>query len=80
MELPDDYGISLTFNVLDLVAYRDPAVIPSEPFEPSPPLMSDPVPECPLPPPLQRQCEPIECILDEQVTTTRSGAYQCYLV
>ena len=51
VDLPDDYGISSTFNVSDLVAYRDPAVIPSEPFEPSPPLVSDPIPECPLPAP-----------------------------
>ena len=48
VELPDDYGISSTFNVSDLVVYRDPAMIPSEPFEPSPPLVSDPAPECPL--------------------------------
>ena len=79
VELPDDYGISSTFNVSDLVAYRDPAVIPSEPFEPSPPLVSDPILECPLPAPFQHR-EQIEHILDEQVITTRSGAYQCYLV
>ena len=80
VDLPDDYGISSTFNVSDLVAYRDPAAIPSEPFEPSPTVVSDPTQECPLPPPLQRQHEQIECILDEQVTTMRSGAYQRYLV
>ena len=79
VDLPNDYGISSTFNVSDLVAYRDPAVIPSEPFEPSPPLVSDPVPECPLPAPFQQR-EQIEHILDEQVITTRSGAYQRYLV
>ena len=79
MELPNDYGISSTFNVSDLVAYWDPAVIPSEPFEPSPPLVSDPVPESPLPAPF-KQREQIEHILDEHVITTRSGAYQRYLV
>ena len=64
MELPDDYGISSTFNVSDLVAYRDPTVILSEPFEPSPPLVSDLVPECPLPTPFQ-QHEQVEHIQDE---------------
>ena len=80
VDLPGNYGISSTFNVSDLVAYRDLAAIPSEPFGPSPPIVSDLTKECPLPTPLQRQCEQIECILDEQVTTMRSGAYQCYLV
>ena len=79
MELPDDYGITSTFNVSDLVAYRDPTVIPSEPFEPSPPLMSDLAPECPLLAPFQQR-EQIEHILDEQMITTRNGAYQRYLV
>ena len=42
VDLPNDYGISSTFNVSDLVAYRDPTAIPSEPFEPSPTVVSDP--------------------------------------
>ena len=75
MELPDDYGISSTFNVSDLVAHQDPKVIPIEPFEPSPPLVSDPALECPLPAPLQ-QHEQIEYILlYEQVITTRNRIY-----
>ena len=54
-------------------------MIPSEPFEPSPPLVSDPAPECPLLAPFQQR-EQIEHILDEQVITTKNGAYQRYLV
>ncbi|KAG0491265.1 hypothetical protein HPP92_004663 [Vanilla planifolia] len=50
LELPDDYGVSNTFNISDLVAYKEPVEIPSEPFEPeSPPLVSEPLPECPQP-------------------------------
>ena len=79
MELLDDYGISSTFNISDLVAYRDPAVIPSESFEPSPPLVSDPTHECPLLAPLQQR-EQIEHILDQQVITTSNRVYQRYLV
>ena len=41
VDLPDDYGISSTFNVSDLVAYRDPAAIPSESFESSLTIVSD---------------------------------------
>jgi hypothetical protein len=37
IELPSDYGISSTFNIEDLVAYKGPATIPDDPFtEPSP--------------------------------------------
>ena len=32
LELPSELGISSTFNITDLVEYREPAVIPSEPF------------------------------------------------
>ena len=32
LELPPELGISSTFNITDLVEYREPAVIPSEPF------------------------------------------------
>ena len=36
LELPPELGISSTFNISDLVEYREPAMIPSEPFEPDP--------------------------------------------
>ena len=41
IELPSDYGISSTFNIEDLVAYKGPATILDDPFT-----------ELPLPPPL----------------------------
>ena len=47
LELPPELGISSTFNISDLAEYREPAMIPSEPFEPVPILESEPNPECP---------------------------------
>ena len=47
LELPSDFGISSTFNISDLREYIEPALIPSEPFEPDPILESEPPPECP---------------------------------
>ena len=47
LELPPELGISSTFNISDLVEYREPAVIPSEPFEPDQIIVSEPNPECP---------------------------------
>ena len=43
-----EYGISSTFNVVDLMAYKEPTAIPSDPFEPSPLIESEPTPEYPL--------------------------------
>ena len=34
LELPKDYGVNPTFNVLDLIPYRGLAVEPSEELEP----------------------------------------------
>ena len=47
LELPPELGISSTFNVLDLIEYREPTMIPNEPFEPDPIVGSEPNPECP---------------------------------
>ena len=47
LELPPDFGISLTFNIFDLREYNEPALIPSEPFETDPILESETSPECP---------------------------------
>ena len=47
LELPPDFGINSTFNISDLVEYKEPVLTPSEPFE-SDPIESDPTPEYPL--------------------------------
>jgi len=47
LELLPNLGISSTFNISNLEEYRDPAKIPSEPFEPCPFFVSEPTPECP---------------------------------
>ena len=80
VDLPPDYDISSTFNVSDLVAYQDPAVIPSDPFEPSSPLESDPITECPPLALIPVRREQIDNILDEQVGTSRERAYHYYLM
>jgi len=79
LELPPELGISSTFNITDLVEYREPAVIPSEPFEPNPIIESDPDPVCP-PTNWPVRKEQIEKILDDQVISTRNRGYQRYLV
>ena len=42
LELPPDMGISTTFNVSDLVEYKEPLLIPSEPFGPETFIESEP--------------------------------------
>ena len=42
IDLSLDYGISSTFNNSDLIKYKEPALIPSDPFEPVPFFESDP--------------------------------------
>ena len=79
LELPPDLGISATFNILDLVEYREPIAIPSEPFGPIPFLESEPTPECP-PTNWPSSKERIKQILDDQAIATRNKSYQRYLV
>jgi len=47
LELLPELSISSTFNVSDLVEYKEPTLIPSEPFGPDPILESEPTHECP---------------------------------
>jgi len=61
LNLPLDFGISSTFNIADLVKYREPAVIPSEAFGPTPSFESEPIPEYP-PINWPERGEQIECI------------------
>ena len=74
LELPPELGISSIFNISDLVEYREPPMIPNEPFEPDPILESELNPECP---PLNwpERGERIERILDDQTISTRSKGY-----
>ena len=61
VNLPSDLRISSTFNVSDLVTYKDPTVIPNELFE----FESDPTLECPPVASVPIRREQIEGILDE---------------
>ena len=79
LELPSDLGISPTFNVSDLIEYKGPKMIPSEPFGPDPIFEREPVPECP-PTILPNKREKIEQILDDKIVTTRNKDYYRYLV
>jgi len=47
LDLPSEFGISPTFNILDLVEYREPVMIPTKPFGPDLILKREPSPECP---------------------------------
>ena len=44
LELPKEFRVNPTFNVLDLVPYRGPAVEPSEELEPPSSLKREPSP------------------------------------
>uniref|UniRef100_A0A2N9IA60 Reverse transcriptase n=1 Tax=Fagus sylvatica TaxID=28930 RepID=A0A2N9IA60_FAGSY len=81
LDLPPDYGISSTFNIEDLVAFKGTVVIPDTPFdEPLPDLIDIPLPiPAPLNLPYARK-EHIDAILDEQIVSTRDGGVQRFLV
>uniref|UniRef100_A0A2N9GGF1 RNA-directed DNA polymerase n=1 Tax=Fagus sylvatica TaxID=28930 RepID=A0A2N9GGF1_FAGSY len=81
LDLPSDYGISSTFNIEDLVAFKGTAVIPDAPFDdPLPDPMDIPLPiPAPLNLPYARK-EHIDAILDEQIVSTRDGGVQRFLV
>ena len=51
IDIPSNYGISSTFNIVDLIAFKGPVVIPYDPFDdqPSPSLTNpvlSPTPSC----------------------------------
>uniref|UniRef100_A0A2N9H1I9 Reverse transcriptase n=1 Tax=Fagus sylvatica TaxID=28930 RepID=A0A2N9H1I9_FAGSY len=81
LDLPPDYGISSTFNIEDLVAFKGFAVILDTPFdEPLPDPIDIPLPiPAPLNLPYARK-EHIDAILDEQIVSTRDGGVQRFLV
>ncbi|PKA64799.1 hypothetical protein AXF42_Ash016830 [Apostasia shenzhenica] len=71
VDLPQEYGISSTFNISDLVAYKELTVIPSDLFKPSLPIESEPLLECPPAKSTYKQ-EQIEQIFDEQIIFTKN--------
>ena len=71
VDLALEYGITSTFNVVDLVAYKEPTTIPSDPFELSPPFESEPT-LVSSPTQMRAWHEQIEKMLDEQITNTRN--------
>jgi len=79
LDLPFDFGISSTFNISDLVGYKKPTMIPSEPFGPDSIFEGEPTHECP-PAKLPKRRDRIEQILDNKTITTRNKDYQRYLV
>ena len=81
IDLPHDYGISSSFNIEDLVAYKSPTAIPDTPFDESLPNPID-VP-IPTPSPLNlpyAHKESIDAILDEQIVSTKDGRVHHFLV
>ena len=85
IDLPPDSGISSTFNIEDLVAFKGHFDIPTDPFfEPTHeptidhPTTSDITPaSLPISPAPK---EHIDAILDEQIISTRDGGVQRFLV
>ena len=83
INLPYDYGISFSFNIEDLVAYKSPTATPDTPFDE--PLL-DPI-DAPIPIPTSLPLnlsyaykESIDAILDEQIVSTRDGGIHHFLV
>jgi len=81
IDLPHDYGISSSFNIEDLVAYKSPTAIPDTPFDES---LPNPI-DVPIPTPLPLNLsyahkESIDAILDEQIVSTRDGGVHRFLV
>ena len=66
MDLPSDFRISSTFNIIDLVVYKEPTQIPSELFELEPIFKSEPISECPSAK-MSAKHDQIERILDDQI-------------
>ena len=78
VELPPELGVNPTFNISDLVEFREPTLLPSELFVPDPTFESEPIPNYPVAKANRR--DRIERILDDKTTVTRSKDYQRYLV
>ena len=78
IDLPPDYGISPTSNVSNLIEYKEPALISSDPFKPVPSFERDP-PLLVHKPNFKKKHDVIDRILDKQIKSIRGQDY-CYLV
>ncbi|KAL6191584.1 hypothetical protein ACLB2K_037974 [Fragaria x ananassa] len=74
LELPSEMGISSTFNVEDLLPYKE-HVVPLLPFSSEFSPIIPPQPHSKAP-----KRDVVEDIVDEQVISTRQGGYQKYLI
>ena len=80
IDIPSYYGISSTFNIADLIAFKGPTIIPYDPFDDPPSSLANPVPS-PTPSCFQKAHKDIfDVILDELSLFTRDGIVQCFLV
>ena len=75
--LPPDYGISSTFNILDLIKCKESTLISSDPFEPVPFFESDP-PLLVHKPNCKKKHDVIDHILDEQIKSFRGQNCQLF--
>jgi hypothetical protein len=80
IDIPPEHGVSLTFNVEDLIPYKDQLTILDDPFEDHEVHDTNHMPssiQLPLPP---THTEYIDAILDEQVVFNRDDEVQHFLV
>ena len=74
IDIPSNYGISSTFNITNLIAFKGPVAIPYDPFnDPPSSSLANPVPS--LTPSFFQKAHKdiIDVILDEQSLFTRDG-------
>ncbi|GFZ14469.1 hypothetical protein Acr_24g0006590 [Actinidia rufa] len=85
IDLPPESGISSTFNIEDLIAFKGHFHVPTDPFsEPThEPTIDNPTTSDITPAPLPNSPAPkehIDAILDEQIISTRMVVFSAFLV
>ena len=79
IDLPPEWNISNTFNVLDLIEFQGSPNIPSEMFEPSPILLRDTtLIQSNIPSKIGK--EKVDYIVDDQIITNPEGNERKFLV